>query len=69
MWLTSTSTYLTREGQEHSRTLTKGTVVLTNSGFSLGVPKILAIDGCANDGVAAFLELAPSLDPRFLYYR
>jgi type I restriction enzyme S subunit len=68
MYLTSTSSCLTALGSRHSRKLERGTVVLTNSGYTLGVPKILGIDGCANDGVAAFLSLAPSLDPQYLYY-
>ena len=33
------------------------------------MPKILRITGCANDGVAAFLDLDESVDPLFLYYR
>lgn len=67
-YLTSTQTFLTAAGGEHSRRLGKGTVVLSNSGFGLGVPKILKIDGCANDGIAAFLDLSPTVDPLFLYY-
>ncbi|MEF9601807.1 hypothetical protein O4J55_05475 [Paracoccus sp. PXZ] len=46
-----------------------GTVILSNSGWTLGVPKILRITGCANDGVAAFLDLDPRVDPLFLYFR
>ena len=67
-YLTRTSTFLTEEGAAKSRLLKSGTVVLSNSGYSLGVPKILAIDGCANDGVAAFLDLSESVNPLFLYY-
>lgn len=68
-YLEGTSTSLTREGQERSRLLRRGVVVLTNSGATLGVPKILRIDGCANDGVAALLELSADIDPLFIYYR
>ena len=69
MYLTNTETMLTEAGARLSRLIPAGTVVLTNSGFSLGVPGILAMDACANDGVAAFLELDESLLlPPFLYY-
>jgi type I restriction enzyme S subunit len=67
-YLVATESRLTIEGSQRSRRLDAGTVVLTNSGFSLGVPKILAITGCANDGVAAFLDLDASVIPEFLYY-
>lgn len=69
IWLTETATFLTESGMERSRILNSGTVVLTNSGFSLGVPKVLQITGCANDGVAAFVNLDPCVQPLFLYYR
>ncbi len=67
-YLTSTAAFLTEEGAKHSRFLTCGTVVISNSGFGLGVPKILQISGCANDGVAAFLHLSYRVLPLFLYY-
>jgi type I restriction enzyme, S subunit len=68
VFLDSTETRLTFEGAERSRLLKCGTVVLSNSGWTLGVPKILRIDGCANDGVAAFLDLDHSILPEFLYW-
>lgn len=66
-FLPETTTALTAAGAERSRLLRRGTVVLSNSGFGCGVPKILELDGCANDGIAAFLELT-ALQPLFLYY-
>ena len=66
--LSSTATMLTEEGSKKSRLMQKGTVVLSNSGFSLGIPKILGLTGCANDGVAAFLDLSELVEPLFLYY-
>jgi type I restriction enzyme S subunit len=30
---------------------------------------VLRITGCANDGVAAFLDLSTDVDPLYLYYR
>jgi type I restriction enzyme S subunit len=67
-YLIQTESFLTEEGKKQSRLIPKGTVILKNSGYGLGVPKILALDGCANDGIAAFLELDSNLEPRFLYY-
>lgn len=67
--ITETAESLTEAGKQRSRVLPKGTVVLSNSGWTLGVPKILGITGCANDGVAAFLDLDETVDPLFLYYR
>lgn len=69
VFLDSTETHLTELGKSYSRVVPAGTVVLSNSGWTLGVPKILRITGCANDGVAAFLDLDPRIDPLFLYFR
>jgi type I restriction enzyme S subunit len=68
IYLESVEKGLTEEGKLRSRYLTKDTVVLANSGATLGVPKILKISGCINDGVAAFLNLKNSLLSLFLYF-
>jgi type I restriction enzyme S subunit len=60
--------YLTPTGVEHSQSFESGTLIFTNSGATLGVPKILAIDCCANDGILAFRNLSDKVDIRFLYY-
>ncbi|MCA9047882.1 MAG: restriction endonuclease subunit S [Planctomycetaceae bacterium] len=67
-YLTSTREFLTELGAQQSRRLEEGTLVLTNSGATLGVPKILKVSGCANDGIAAFLDISPEVDTKFLYY-
>ena len=59
--------YLTALGAEHSQLFEKGMVVFSNSGATLGVPKILGIDCCANDGVLAFRDLSTDVDPEYLY--
>jgi type I restriction enzyme S subunit len=69
VYLESTEAKLTELGASFSRQIPSGTVILSNSGWTLGVPKILRITGCANDGVAAFLELDARVDPLFLYFR
>jgi hypothetical protein len=44
-------------GREHSRYIEPQTLLLRNSGATLGVPKITLIGGCINDGVAALLDV------------
>ncbi len=67
-YLTSTESMLTQDGAGHSRVMRHGTLILTNSGATLGVPKILAISGCANDGVVAFENVRRDANKLFLYY-
>lgn len=66
--LTDTSEFLTVEGAAFSRTFQAGTLIYSNSGATLGVPKILAIDACANDGVIGFERLSDSVTTQFLYH-
>jgi len=51
-YLTSTEGGLTEEGATRSRFIESGDLLLTNSGATLGVPKISRIKACMNDGVA-----------------
>jgi type I restriction enzyme S subunit len=68
VFLERTDSFLTKWGEEKSVRFSSGTLVLTNSGATLGVPKILAVDVCANDGIVAFSKLDPIVDPVFAYY-
>jgi type I restriction enzyme S subunit len=68
IYLYSTSTRLTQEGTLHSRSIDIGTLLLTNSGATLGIPKISCIKGCINDGVAAFLNLRSDVNKEYLYF-
>jgi type I restriction enzyme S subunit len=68
IFVEETFSYLTKEGAKQSRTLESGTVILANSGATLGVAKVLSFRCCANDGIAAFLNLSNKLYPRYLYY-
>ena len=68
MYLVATESMLTEVGAEQSRTINTGTLVLTNSGATLGVPKILGITGCANDGILAFLDLKANANKKYLYF-
>ena len=51
-----TETWLTKEGAKRSRTLKSGTVIIANSGATLGVAKVSTIECCANDGIAAIID-------------
>jgi type I restriction enzyme S subunit len=66
--LSATETCLTEKGAAFSRVIPSGTLIYSNSGATLGVPKILDIEACANDGVVAFLNLVPQLRTEFLYW-
>ncbi|NLS07657.1 restriction endonuclease subunit S [Rhizobium sp. P32RR-XVIII] len=55
-YLIKTSVGLTDEGVRRSRTIEPGDLLLTNSGATLGVPKISKIRGCINDGVAVLRQ-------------
>jgi type I restriction enzyme S subunit len=68
VYLTSTGSFLTAEGALHSNLFPRGTLIYSNSGATLGVPKIMQLDGCANDGVVAFKDLSAQVQPEFLYH-
>ena len=54
--VTETVGCLTEEGAKHSRTLDENTIIIANSGATLGVAKILGLTCCANDGIAAIIN-------------
>ncbi len=68
IYVSQTIGFLTEEGAKYSRTLENGTLIIANSGATLGVAKILAVKCCANDGIAAFIDLNKDADKLFLYY-
>lgn len=53
-------------GLHKTRLVNVGTLLLSNSGATLGVPKITSFNTTMNDGVAAFLDL--KCEATFLYY-
>ncbi len=65
-YLKSTKIMLTKEGANFTRIFPPHTLILTNSGATLGVPKILEIQAGANDGIAGFLNL--KIDLLYVYY-
>ena len=66
IYINNTDSYLTKEGAEHSRIVEEGTLLLSNSGATLGVPKITNIRGCINDGSVAFIDI--TIDKKYLLY-
>lgn len=66
IYLTETETFLTKKGSEQCRVFSSGTLLLSNSGATLGVPSILKIDANANDGVVGFENLR--INPEFAYF-
>lgn len=68
IYVSETETYLTQEGSFHSRILDKDTLIIANSGATLGVAKLLSIKCCANDGIAALLDVDKNINKQFLVY-
>jgi type I restriction enzyme S subunit len=48
--------FLTEAGSKLSRTLEQGTLIIANSGATLGVAKLMGVTCCANDGIAAIVN-------------
>lgn len=61
MYLDGTRAKLTREGANFTRLIPPATLIITNSGATLGVPKITRELSGANDGIAVFLNLKETL--------
>jgi type I restriction enzyme S subunit len=67
VFLTTYKYTIKEAGLHKTRRILPNTLLLSNSGATLGVPKICLIDATMNDGIAAFLDL----DQRsnlYLYY-
>ena len=67
VYLRSTREFVTEAGRDASRYVPEDTLLLTNSGATLGVPKITLIGGCINDGSVALLDVPYPLK-LYLYY-
>ncbi len=67
-FLTETRDFITELGSEKSRFVHPDDLLLTNSGATLGVPKINKITGCINDGVAFLNCFHDLIDKEFAYY-
>lgn len=67
IYLTTYKYTIKEAGLHKTRKISPNTLLLSNSGATLGVPKICMIDATMNDGVAAFLELDERSN-HYLYY-
>ena len=68
IFVTETQSFLTEAGSHLSRKLEKDTLIIANSGATLGVAKLLGIKCCANDGVAALQDIDKNIYPKYLVY-
>ncbi|WP_107668708.1 restriction endonuclease subunit S [Cyanothece sp. BG0011] len=68
MYLLNTKTGLTDLGSSKSRFIFDDDILLTNSGATLGVPKISKIKGCINDGVARLYPFHEYINKQYAYY-
>lgn len=66
-YIVSTDEYLTEDGSKLSRIIFPETLLLSNSGATLGVPKISKIKGCINDGSVAFTSFKDCLLRDYLF--
>lgn len=55
-------------GLSRTRMIKANTLVLTNSGATLGIPKITTFDTTFNDGIAAFLNMDNNVMITYLYF-
>jgi type I restriction enzyme, S subunit len=67
MYLEGTRTRLTKEGSTFTRHIPPATLIITNSGATLDVPKITQALSGANDGIAVFLNLKDILKECLFY--
>ena len=68
IYVSETESFLTQLGAEYSRTLEIDTLIIANSGATLGVAKLLAIKCCANDGIAALINFSKEVDKTYVVY-
>lgn len=64
----STEYTIKEAGLHKTRMVDSGTLLLTNSGATLGVPAITMIKTTFNDGIAAFLDLPEESNLYFYYF-
>lgn len=67
IYLSKTGTFLTKKGSLQCRVFSAGTLLLSNSGATLGVPSILNINANANDGVVGFENLKINSEYAYFY--
>lgn len=68
IYVNSCENTITEEGLTRTRMIPSNTLLLTNSGATLGVPKINTFETTFNDGIAAFLDLDERLNIVYVYF-
>ena len=68
IYVNSCENTITEEGLTRTRMIPPNTLLLTNSGATLGVPKINTFETAFNDGIAAFLDLDERLNIVYVYF-
>ena len=66
-YINSTASFIKEAGLYKTRMVEANTLLLTNSGATLGVPAICTFKTTFNDGIAAFLNLNPK-SVKYYYY-
>ena len=66
--VSETASCLTEAGSKHSRILSDGTLIIANSGATLGIAKLLGLACCANDGIAAIIDQQLGDKPFVCFY-
>jgi type I restriction enzyme, S subunit len=67
MYLDSFAATIKEAGLSNTRLVPAGTLMLTNSGATLGVPKICRFETTFNDGIQAFLNIPEDVSIEYLY--
>jgi len=67
-YLHSYTSTIKEAGLSRTRYVDAGTLMLTNSGATLGVPKICMFPTTFNDGIQAFLNIPATISKEYLYY-
>ena len=68
IYVNSCENTITEEGLTRTRMIPPNTLLLTNSGATLGVPKINTFETAFNDGIAAFLDFDERLNIVYVYF-
>ncbi|HLP48778.1 MAG TPA: restriction endonuclease subunit S, partial [Candidatus Kapabacteria bacterium] len=68
MYLPSYTYTIKEAGLKKTRFVNANTLMLTNSGATLGIPKICCFDTTFNDGIAAFLNVPAEIYLPYIYY-
>lgn len=68
MYLTSHTATIKTAGLSKTRMIPTDTLMLTNSGATLGVPKICTFETTFNDGIQALINLRSDISKPYLYY-